>query len=245
MLAFHSAISSSLMNWVYGSFKSAPQISTSYILASIIGGVLKLPLAKTLQLWGRAEALLFSTAIYTLGMIILAACNGPNAFAAGYVLYWIGYYCIYLILDIFVADTTGLRSRAFAFAFASTPFICTAFTGSLAAQSIYNSSGWRWGYGIFCIIQPVVFCPLALLFKFYERKAIKMGVWQPRNSGRTKMQSIIHYFHEFDGKQKTTVFPFLAVFCILTFKSSYWCIPTYGCLGHLLAALQLGPVWPL
>jgi MFS family permease len=201
MLAFHSAISSSLMNWVYGSFQSAPQISTSYILASIIGGVLKLPLAKTLQLWGRAEALLFSTAIYIVGMIILAACNGPNAFAAGYVLYWIGYYCIYLILDIFVADTTGLRSRAFAFAFASTPFICTAFTGSLAAQSIYNTSGWRWGYGMFCIIQPVVFCPLALLFKFYERKAIKMGVWQPRNSGRTKMQSIIHYFHEFDGKR--------------------------------------------
>ncbi|GLI78137.1 siderochrome iron transporter 2 [Penicillium ochrochloron] len=198
MLAFHSAISSSLMNWVYGSFQSAPQISTSYILASIIGGVLKLPLAKTLQLWGRAEALLFSTAIYIVGMIILAACNGPNAFAAGYVLYWIGYYCMYLILDIFVADTTGLRSRAFAFAFASTPFICTAFTGSLAAQSIYNTSGWRWGYGMFCIIQPVVFCPLALLFKFYERKAIKMGVWQPRNSGRTKMQSIIHYFHEFD-----------------------------------------------
>lgn len=201
MLAFHSAISSSLMNWVYGNFESAPQISTAYILASIIGGVLKLPLAKTLQLWGRAEALLFSTAIYTIGMIILASCNGPNAFAAGYVLYWIGYYCMYLILDIFVADTTGLRSRAFAFAFASTPFICTAFTGSLAAQSIYRISGWRWGYGIFCIVQPAVFCPLALLFKFYERKAIKMGVWQPRNTGRTKMQSVIHYFHEFDGQQ--------------------------------------------
>ncbi|KAJ5682166.1 Siderochrome iron transporter 2 [Penicillium macrosclerotiorum] len=198
MLAFHSAINSSLLNWVYGSFKAAPQVSTSYILASIIGGVLKLPLAKTLQLWGRAEALLFSTAIYILGMIILAACDGPNAFAAGYVLYWIGYYCVYLILDIFVADTTGLRSRAFAFAFASTPFICTAFTGSLAAQSIYNTSGWRWGYGMFCIIQPVVLCPLAMVFKFYERKAIKMGVWQPRNSDRTKMQSIVHYFHEFD-----------------------------------------------
>jgi MFS family permease len=214
MLAFHSAISSSLMNWVYGSFQSAPQISTSYILASIIGGVLKLPLAKTLQLWGRAEALLFSTAIYVLGLIILAACNGPNAFAAGYVLYWIGYYCIYLILDIFVADTTGLRSRAFAFAFASTPFICTAFTGSLAAQSIYKTSGWRWGYGMFCIIQPVVFCPLALLFKFYERKAIKLGVWQPRKTGRTKMQSIIHYFHEFDGKQRTRNLD-VAVSCIL------------------------------
>lgn len=198
MLALHSAISSTLINYVYSSFESAPQVSTAYILSTIIGGVLKLPLAKTLHLWGRAEALVFSTAIYILGMIILAACNGPNAFAAGYVLYWIGYYCMYLILDIFVADTTGLRSRAFAFAFASTPFICTAFTGSLAAEHIYNNSGWRWGYGMFCIIQPAIFLPLAAVFKFYERKAIKMGVWHPRTSDRTKMQSLIHYIHEFD-----------------------------------------------
>ncbi|KAJ5677237.1 Siderochrome iron transporter 2 [Penicillium maclennaniae] len=198
MLALHSAISGTLINYVYSSFQSAPQVSTSYILSTVIGGVLKLPLAKTLHLWGRAEALVFSTAIYILGMIILAACNGPNAFAAGYVLYWIGYYCMYLILDIFVADTTGLRSRAFAFAFASTPFICTAFTGSLAAEHIYNLAGWRWGYGMFCIIQPAVFLPLAAIFKFYEKKAIKMGVWQPRSSSRTRMESIVHYIHEFD-----------------------------------------------
>jgi MFS family permease len=144
--------------------------------------------------------MIFSIAVYTVGMIILAACNGPNAFAAGYVLYWIGYYCIYLILDIFVADTSGLRSRAFAFAFVTTPFICTAFTGPLAAQHIYVNSGWRWGFGMFCIIQPVSFLPLAIIFKFYEKKAINLGVWAPRNTGRTKMQSVIHYIHEFDGK---------------------------------------------
>lgn len=198
MLAFHSSISGNLINFVFADFALAPQVSTSYILSTIIGGVLKLPLAKTLQLWGRAEALIFSTVVYTLGMIILSACNNANAFAAGYVIYWIGYYCLYLILDIFVADTSGLRSRAFAFAFASTPFICTAFTGPLAATAIRENSGWRWGYGIFCIVQPVIFLPLAMVFKFYERKAIKIGVWERRNTGRTKMQAIVHYIHEFD-----------------------------------------------
>lgn len=200
MLAFHSTISSSLVNYVYSDFSAAPQVSTAYIMSTIIGGVLKLPLAKTLQLWGRAEALVFSTAVYTVGLIILAACSGPDAFAAGYVLYWIGYYCIYLILDIFIADTSGLRSRAFAFGFATTPFICTAFTGPLAAMHIYGNSGWRWGFGMFCIIQPAAFLPLAVVFKLYEKKAIKMGVWTSRSSGRTMLQSILHYIHEFDGK---------------------------------------------
>ncbi|KAJ5938155.1 Siderochrome iron transporter 2 [Penicillium verhagenii] len=198
MLALHSSIGANLINYVFSDFDLAPQVSTSYILAAVIGGVMKLPLGKTLQLWGRAEALLFSTAVYMLGMIILAACDGANSFAAGYVLYWVGYYCLYLILDIFIADTSGMRSRAFAFAFATTPFICTAFTGPLAATSIRINYGWRWGYGIFCIIQPIIFCPLAFVFKYYERKAIRMGVWQRRPSGRTRMQSIIHYIHEFD-----------------------------------------------
>ncbi|KAJ6109627.1 Siderochrome iron transporter 2 [Penicillium sp. IBT 16267x] len=198
MLALGSSIGSNLINYVFSDFHLAPQVTTSYILSAVIGGVLKLPLGKTLQLWGRAEALLFSTSIYMLGMIILAACNGANAFAAGYVLYWVGYNCTYLILDIIVADTSGMRSRAFAFAFASTPFICTAFTGPLAATSIRLNFGWRWGYGIFCIIQPFVLCPLAFVFKYYERKAIRMGVWERRSSGRTRIQSIIHYIHEFD-----------------------------------------------
>lgn len=200
MLAFHASINSNLINYVYSDFKLAPQVSTAYILSSVINGVLKLPLAKTLHLWGRAEALLVSTAVYILGMIILASCNGASAFAAGYVLYMIGYSCVYLVLDIFVADTSGLRSRAFAFAFASTPFICTAFTGPLAATAIRKLCGWRWGYGMFCIIQPAVICPLALVFKFYEWKAVKIGVWERQESGRTKMQSILHYIHEFDSK---------------------------------------------
>ncbi|KAJ5721665.1 Siderochrome iron transporter 2 [Penicillium malachiteum] len=198
MLAFHQTLLSNLTQYVYAEFSAAPQVTTAYITSAIIGGVLKLPLGKTLNLWGRAEGLAFSVIIYLLGMIILAACNGPNAFAAGYTLYWVGYYFIYLILEIFIADTTGLRNRAWAFAFSTTPFICTAFTAPLAATSFIQTSGWRWGFGVFAIVQPFVFFPLCGIFKFYERKAKKMGIIHREPSGRTTMQSIVYYFHEFD-----------------------------------------------
>jgi hypothetical protein len=143
MLALEQGTTVQLNNAAYASFVAAPQLSTAAILASIIGGVLKLPIAKLLNIWGRAEGFLVFVCVYLLGMIILASCNGPNAYAAGYVLYWIGYYSIYLIMDVFVADTSGLRNRAFALAFVSTPFICTAFTAPLLGAAFVNRTGWR------------------------------------------------------------------------------------------------------
>ncbi|CAG8235720.1 unnamed protein product [Penicillium olsonii] len=198
MLALHSSIGSNVLYYAYSNFQDASQVSTASILASIVGGVLKLPIGKILTLWGRAEGLIIFTAVYILGIIILAACDGPNSYAAGYVLYWVGYDAIYIILDIFIADTSGMRNRAFAFAFASTPFICTSFTGPLAASNFIKTSGWRWAYGSFAIIMPFVLLPLAAVFKYYENKARRMGVLQRRVSGRTTMQSIVHYLHEFD-----------------------------------------------
>ncbi|KKK14577.1 hypothetical protein P175DRAFT_0467839 [Aspergillus ochraceoroseus IBT 24754] len=198
LLALHSAIGSTVINNAYAHFQAAPQISTANILYSIIGGVLKLPIAKTLNIWGRAEGFLVFLAIYTMGLIILAACKNPNAYAAGYVFYWVGYLALYLIMDVFIADTSGMRNRAFTFAFASTPFICTAFTGSLAGQSFLEVATWRWAYGAFAIIMPIAMAPLAIVFKFYQKKAEKMGLYKREPSGRTVIQSIIHYIHEFD-----------------------------------------------
>lgn len=198
MLALQQGMTSTFNARAYADFALAPQLTTAAVVASIVGGIIKLPIAKLLNLWGRAEAFLFFVGVYELGMILLATCTGSNGYAAGYVLYWIGYDAIYLILDVFVADTSGLRNRAFAFAFVGTPFICTAFTAPLAAASYLSTSTWRIGYGSFCIIMALVFIPLALVFKFYTIKAQKMGLYQRPDSGRTAIQSIVHYFHEFD-----------------------------------------------
>lgn len=198
VLALQEIINSNLMNYVYSDFAESALISTAGILSSTIGGPMKLIAGKLLNVVGRGEGLAVFVVIYVVGIIVLAASNGPSSYAAGYTLFYVGYDAIYLILDIFVADTSGLQNRAFTFAFASTPFICTAFTGSLAAQSFVETSGWRWGYGTFAIIMPFLFLPLMIVFKLYERKAEKMGLIQRSEHGRTILQSIVHYIHEFD-----------------------------------------------
>nr|POF14860.1 siderophore iron transporter mirb [Quercus suber] len=205
MLAFQQAILNQATAAAYTDFATAPAVFTANILSVVIAGVLKLPIAKILVVWGRAEGFVIFFGVYLLGMIVLASCNGPNGYAAGYVLYWIGYDALYLIMDIFVADSSGLRNRAFCWAFVSTPFIITAFTAPLAANSLFpvtNIDNWRWGIGLFCIVQPVVFLPLAIVFKFYQKKAEKLGLYRREPSGRTAFQSTKHYFHEFDSEYR-------------------------------------------
>ncbi|KAB8278140.1 major facilitator superfamily domain-containing protein [Aspergillus minisclerotigenes] len=198
MLALQSAVSTNVIHNAFAHFEEAPAVSTSSIVASVVSGVVRLPAAKLLNIWGRPEGLSLFLAVYLLGLIILAACNNPSSFAVGYVLYWVGYDAIFLILDVFIADTSGLRNRAFAFGFASTPFICTAFTGPIAAQSFVDHSTWRWAYGTFAIAQVFVFLPLIAVFKFYQRKAEKMFIFVREPSGRTWTQSIIFWLNEFD-----------------------------------------------
>lgn len=123
MLAFQSAIQLQAAQMGLGDKSSAPAISTASVLGAIIGGVLKLPIAKTLNLWGRAEAWFLFLGVYIIGIILQASFHGTAGYAAGYTLYWIGYDAIYLICDIFIADTSSLRNRAFGIAFIQTPFV--------------------------------------------------------------------------------------------------------------------------
>jgi MFS family permease len=198
MLALQQGTTTLFNAAAYADFAAAPQISTAYTLASIIGGVLKLPIAKTLNIWGRAEGFFIFVVVYLVGMIVIATSNGPTGYAAGYTLYWIGYDAIYMIMDVFIADTSGLRNRAFAFAFVGTPFICTAFTAPLLGSAFLTTTTWRWGYGAFVVIMFFVFMPLVVIFKFYQLKAEKLGLFKREPSGRSAMQSLLHYFHEFD-----------------------------------------------
>lgn len=66
------------------------------------------------------------------------------------------------------------------------------------AQSVLDGIGWRWGFGIFSIITPIMCLPLFFLFTYNYQKAKKEGLIVHKPSGRTLSQSITYYFWEFD-----------------------------------------------
>ena len=60
-------------------------------MGNIFGGVLKLPLAKVLDIFGRPQGFALTIGCLILGLVMMAACNNVHTYAAAQVFYWVGY----------------------------------------------------------------------------------------------------------------------------------------------------------
>ena len=110
------------------------------------------------------------------------------------------------VLDVFIADTSSLKNRAWLFAFSTCPYIANTFAGPAAADSFYKNSTWRWAFGTFAIVIPVISAPVVIIFIRGRRKAEALGYLRKQSSGRTLPQSILHYLIEFDGMHSPHIF---------------------------------------
>lgn len=138
-------------------------------------------------------------------------------------------------MGIFIADTSALKNRAFAFAFINSPYIATVWIGGPLATAFLNSSGgFRWGFGTFAIVTPVVTLPLFFLFWLNYRKAKKNGLLVERESKGSFLPSLKYYFIEFDVVGILLIAGglalFLLPFSLYSFQALRWKSPMIICM---------------
>ncbi|KAL1307032.1 hypothetical protein AAFC00_005657 [Neodothiora populina] len=196
--AFQSSITSNLSAYVTSGFESHSLIPVINVVSSIMGAVTYMPLAKILNLCDRSIGFVVMITFATIGLILSATCNDIGTYCAAQVFYSIGFTGMTFSIDVITADTSTLRDRGLAYAFTSSPYIITAFAGASASEHFYEFN-WRWAYGCFAIILPVIAAIFFGVLRFNRHKAKKNGIWPARvRSHRTLMQSIIFYTMEFD-----------------------------------------------
>lgn len=157
------------------------------------------PVAKILDVWGRPQGFFCMATLATIGLILFATTTNVQTFCAAQVFYSIGFSGMIFTVDVMTADSSKLRHRGLAFAFTSSPYMITALAGPKVAEDFYEKISWRWAFGTFAIILPVVATPLFLLLIKNERKARKNGLLAREASGRTLVQSIWYCIIEFDA----------------------------------------------
>ncbi|RWA14690.1 hypothetical protein EKO27_g473 [Xylaria grammica] len=200
-------------------------LATTSIVATIVSGVFALPIAKVIDIWGRCE-----------GFVIMT-------YAAAHTIYWAGHIGMSYVINIMLADMTTLKNRLILFGINSTPTIATVFAGSKIADLFYNKVSWRWAFGAFIIIMVAVCIPVAAVFIWSKRKALKQSLIVPRVHDRTAWASRL--------LKPTDQFTFLVVGMLLTIFGfgllllpftlrSY--APNGWSTGYIIAMIVLGVV---
>lgn len=80
-----------------------------------------------------------------------------------------------LLVEIIIADTTSLRSRVFFSYIPALPFLVNPWVSGDVVAVVLRDLGWRWGFGMFCILYPVCTLPLIVTLWWITRKARKSG----------------------------------------------------------------------
>ncbi|OAQ98249.1 hypothetical protein LLEC1_00777 [Akanthomyces lecanii] len=235
--SMHSGMNGTLSAYVTSTFGKHSLTATTGVFSSLIGALIKLPLAKILDIWGRPQGVALTTFFMIIGLVMMAACQNVETYAAAQVFYWIGFNGIAYSLQVFTADTSALKNRAFVFAFINTPFIISTPTAGYATQAFIKKGpeGWRWAYGAFSIIVPFVIAPILFLFMYNHRKAKRVGVLPPRQrSGRTFPQTLKYYAIQFDVVgillAAAGMALFLLPFNIYSFQKQGWHSPMIICM---------------
>lgn len=242
-----SGTMAALNPYVTSAFAQHSLTPTVGVLSSVIGGVTNLTLAKILDVFGRPQGYLFTIILATAGLIMMAACNNVEAYAAAQVFYTVGNNGIQYSLSVFIADTTSLRNRGLMQAFASSPNLITCWLAGPISSGYLEGPGWRWCFGTFTFLVPGITLPLfgLLLYNYYEAK--KQGLVPKRESQRTALQSFLYYCREFDAVGlillSAGVALFLLPFNLYTLQAKGWrsslviCMLVFGIVLMIIFAI--------
>ncbi|PVH69258.1 siderophore iron transporter [Cadophora sp. DSE1049] len=198
VVALQEVVIRAMNPYVTSAFRKHSLTAATGIMSSIIGGLSKIPLAKLLDMWGRPQGLLLSLFVWMVGYIMMASCKNVETYAAAQVFSSTGSQAVSYILTVFIAGTSTLRNRALMLSFATSPYVITTWVGSPAAQSILAGPGWRWAFGIFTIVIPVVVSPLAFLVLYNDHKAKKAGILEDKKIDWS-WKSVKQFFIDIDA----------------------------------------------
>lgn len=145
------------------------------IATGIISSVCTPFLARFADVFGRGQVYAVGLACYVVGFIIIAASPNLSAYIIGNVLQSIGGATVSLMNAILCADLLPLKWRGMGLGLLSTPYLATVWYTSSIAEALGTDKNWRWGYGMYCIIMPVIMGPAIWVILSLERKARKQG----------------------------------------------------------------------
>nr|OQO17225.1 hypothetical protein B0A51_14412 [Rachicladosporium sp. CCFEE 5018] len=203
MLAYATSLEGqttvNLTIYATSAFSAHSLVATVMVVQGVVLSVVKPPMSKLADVFGRFEAFTLSVFIFSIGYIQQAASHNVETYAAAQIFYAAGSTGLQILIQIFIADTSDLVNRALCSTLPAMPFLINVWIGAPLAETLLRRASWRWGYGIWAVILPIAYLPLALALFINQRKAAAKGILPPSPlQGRGYWQAIKHLWSELD-----------------------------------------------
>lgn len=194
--------------WATSDFQQHSSGLASLNIATQIISAVSVPfLAKFADVFARSWTYLICLTAYTVGFILIAFAPTLAAYIVGSVLVAIGGAAITLLNSILCADLVPLQYRGLAQGILSTPYLATSWYTSEIASALGTTNDWRWGYGMYAIITPVIMGPALFVLIWYENKAKKAGLLAravpPAANGTSSATTTVNKHGSEDGDDLT------------------------------------------
>ncbi|KAK4156733.1 major facilitator superfamily-domain-containing protein [Chaetomidium leptoderma] len=197
-VSLEGQVTYSLSAFAVSSFNNHSLLSTVYVVQGVVNAVIKPPMAKIADVFGRLEAFCISIILCILGYIQMAASQNVQTYASAQILYSAGSTGLQILQQVFIADTSDFLNRALFSSLPDSPFLVTVWIGPAIAAAILANSSWRVGYAIWAFILPIAFLPLALSLFLNGRKAERMGLLTKKRQGGPAKVTAKKLFHDLD-----------------------------------------------
>ncbi|KAK4155605.1 major facilitator superfamily domain-containing protein [Chaetomidium leptoderma] len=158
------------------SFSQHSLLATVNVLRSVIAAAAQPTSGRIADIFGRAELVCLSVFFYVLGTIVETVSTNVSTFAAGAIIYQVGYTMIILLVEVIIADITSTRARLFFSYVPAMPFLITTWVSGNVSASVLSVTDWKWGVGMWCIIYPVCATPLIVSLTIVGRRARRQGL---------------------------------------------------------------------
>ncbi|RMZ77074.1 hypothetical protein DV738_g4605, partial [Chaetothyriales sp. CBS 135597] len=149
-------------------------LGTVNTAGQIIRAISKPFIGKLADITSRPTTYVIILVFYVVGFAVAASASTFPAYTVGICFTSVGKSGLDLLSDIIVADLTPLEWRGFFSACLSLPFIVTVPINGFIAEAFYDN--WRWGFGMFAILVPVLLLPAILTLYAMQRRGEKAGM---------------------------------------------------------------------
>ncbi|KAG7666429.1 ARN1 [[Candida] subhashii] len=179
--------------WVYTAYATASYsehslLTTVAVVTSVAGAACQPVYARLSDVFGRLEIFIVSILFYVVGTIIESQATNVQKYAAGSVLYQIGYTGVILIVMCILADFSSLKWRLFYLFVPTFPFIINTWISGNVTAAV--GTNWKWGVGMWAFIFPLACLPLIGCMLHMRWKAGKTEEWRIFKQRETKFQEL-------------------------------------------------------